>query len=64
MSLQDLNLSKRTLNSLRREGIKTLDQITERRERDLWKIPNFGKVSMAELKTVLEQRGLSLKKEF
>ncbi|MDE1971343.1 MAG: hypothetical protein KGI50_07255 [Patescibacteria group bacterium] len=63
MDIQELNLSLRLTNCLRYEGIKTLEQITERRERDLWKIPNFGEKSMAEIKEVLSKHGLSLKKE-
>lgn len=64
MTIQELNLSTRLLNCLRREGIKTVDQIIERREREILRIPNIGKKTLNELKEVLKQRGLTLKKEF
>ena len=64
MGINALDIRTQELNSLRREGIKTIEQIIERRASDLLRIRGFGKKSLVNLKAELESRGLTLKKEF
>jgi DNA-directed RNA polymerase alpha subunit len=49
----DLSISRRTKSCLATRGIKTVSQIIGLGERELYKIPNFGNRSMADLKGAL-----------
>ncbi|MCX8125815.1 MAG: DNA-directed RNA polymerase subunit alpha, partial [Dehalococcoidia bacterium] len=59
MPLEQLNLSTRTYNSLRRAGISTLGELLERSQRGLPTLPGFGVKSQEEVKTVIENMGLT-----
>jgi len=59
--IEDLELSVRSYNCLKREGINTVQQLIEQSEGDLMKIRNFGAKSIEEVKDKLTQLGLSLK---
>ncbi|MCL6471708.1 MAG: DNA-directed RNA polymerase subunit alpha [Firmicutes bacterium] len=59
--IEDLELSVRSYNCLKREGINTVQQLVEQTESDLMKIRNFGAKSIEEVKDKLHQLGLSLK---
>lgn len=59
--IEDLELSVRSYNCLKRQGINTLDQLVEQSEADLLNIRNFGAKSIEEVKDRLAQLGLSLK---
>ena len=60
MPLADLDLSTRTLNSLRRAGINTIGELIGREEQELMALRNFGQKSKRELEERLESLGLSL----
>jgi len=59
--IEDLELSVRSYNCLKREGVNTVQQLVEQSEGDLMKIRNFGVKSIEEVKDKLAQLGLSLK---
>lgn len=59
--IEDLNLTQRSYNCLKREGIHTVGELVKRTEQDLLDIRNFGQKSIDEVKEKLETRGLSLK---
>ncbi|MCD6300157.1 MAG: DNA-directed RNA polymerase subunit alpha [Dehalococcoidales bacterium] len=60
MPLAELDLSTRTLNSLRRAGINTVGELIGKEERELLALRNFGQKSRKELEQRLESLGLSL----
>ncbi|MDO8578509.1 MAG: DNA-directed RNA polymerase subunit alpha [Dehalococcoidales bacterium] len=60
MPVEQLNLSVRTLNCLRRGGITTLGEVISRGEKELMSLRNFGQKSKVELEERLAEMGLSL----
>jgi DNA-directed RNA polymerase subunit alpha len=60
MPLEQLQLSARTFNSLRRDGITTVGELITKGEKELLSIRNFGQKSKKELEERLEALGLSL----
>ena len=61
MPIENLNLTQRSYNCLRREGIYTVEQLISHSEQDLLEIRNFGIKSVDELKEKLAEMGLSLR---
>jgi DNA-directed RNA polymerase subunit alpha len=61
MPVEDLNLTVRSYNCLKREGIHTVGELVGRSEQDLLDIRNFGAKSIDEVKAKLVEMGLSLK---
>lgn len=59
--IEDLNLTQRSYNCLKREGIHTVGELVSRTEQDLLDIRNFGMKSIDEVKEKLQAMGLSLK---
>ena len=59
--IEDLDLSVRSYNCLKRAGIHSVRQLVEFSENDLLNIRNFGVKSIGEVKDKLESMGLSLK---
>ena len=59
--IEDLDLSVRSYNCLKRAGIHSVRQLVEFSENDLLNIRNFGVKSIAEVKDKLETMGLGLK---
>lgn len=59
--IEDLDLSVRSYNCLKRAGIHSVRQLSEFSENDLLNIRNFGVKSIEEVKDKLESMGLSLK---
>jgi DNA-directed RNA polymerase subunit alpha len=59
--IEDLELSVRSYNCLKREGIDTLQQLIQKSEAELLKIRNFGAKSIEEVKGKLAELGFSLK---
>lgn len=59
--IEDLDLSVRSYNCLKRAGIHSVRQLVEFSENDLLNIRNFGVKSVEEVKDKLESMGLSLK---
>lgn len=60
MPVEQLNLSVRTMNCLRRGGIATVGELAGKSERDLMALRNFGQKSNLEIQDRLETLGLSL----
>lgn len=60
MPVEQLNLSVRTLNSLRRGGILTLGELVQKEEKELMALRNFGQKSKQEIEERLAAMGLSL----
>lgn len=58
--VEDLELTVRSANCLKTEGIKYIGDLVQRTEVELLKTPNLGKKSLTEIKDVLAERGLSL----
>ena len=60
MPVEQMNLSVRTLNCLRRGSIATLGELISKEEKDLMALRNFGQKSRREINDRLEELGLSL----
>lgn len=60
-TIEELELSVRSSNCLKRAGINTVEQLTSRSEEDLMKVRNLGRKSLEEIKEKLENLDLSLK---
>ena len=61
LPVEDLNLSQRSYNCLKRDGIHTVGELLGRSEQDLLDIRNFGSKSIEEVKEKLAELGLALK---
>jgi len=61
LPIEDLDLTVRSYNCLKREGIHTVGELVGRSEADLMDIRNFGSKSIDEVKAKLHSMGLSLK---
>ena len=61
LPVEDLQLTVRSYNCLKREGIHTVGELISRSEQDLLDIRNFGSKSIDEVKGKLVEMGLSLK---
>ncbi|QBI55937.1 DNA-directed RNA polymerase subunit alpha [Streptomonospora litoralis] len=61
LPIEDLNLTVRSYNCLKREGIHSVGELVARSEQDLLDIRNFGAKSIEEVKQKLIDMGLSLK---
>jgi DNA-directed RNA polymerase subunit alpha len=61
MPIEDLDLTVRSYNCLKREGIHTVGELVGRSEADLLDIRNFGSKSIDEVKVKLAGLGLALK---
>ena len=61
MTIEELELSVRSFNCLKRAAINTVEELTHRIEEDMMKVRNLGKKSLDEVKHKLEELGLSLK---
>jgi DNA-directed RNA polymerase subunit alpha len=59
--IEELDLSVRSFNCLKRQGVNTIGQLTECTEADLLNIRNFGAKSIEEVKDKLQQMALGLK---
>ena len=60
MPIEDLNLSMRAYNCLRRSGLITVGQVLEKSEEELLALRNFGRKSYDELREKLDEMGLLL----
>jgi DNA-directed RNA polymerase subunit alpha len=60
MQIEDLDLSVRSYNCLKRAGINTVEELTQKTEEDMMKVRNLGKKSLKEVKTKLDELSLSL----
>ncbi|GIW48947.1 MAG: DNA-directed RNA polymerase subunit alpha [Caloramator sp.] len=62
MTIEELDLSVRSYNCLKRAGINTVQELINKTEDDMMKVRNLGKKSLEEVQQKLEALGLSLKK--
>ena len=63
LPIEELQLSVRSYNCLKREGVNTVGELTQKTEAELTDIRNFGLKSIEEVKAKLEDMGLSLREE-
>lgn len=63
MTVEELDLSVRSFNCLKRANIDTVEELTQKTEADMMKVRNLGKKSLEEVTSKLAELGLSLKEE-
>ena len=63
MTIEELDLSVRSFNCLKRAGIDTVEDLIERTEDDMMKVRNLGRKSLEEVILKLNSLGLGLKKD-
>lgn len=63
MSIEELDLSVRSYNCLKRAGINTVQELTEKTESDMMKVRNLGRKSLDEVKNKLDDLGLGLRQD-
>ncbi len=63
MTIEELDMSVRSFNCLKRAGIDTVEDLTNRTEDDMIKVRNLGKKSLEEVIQKLHSLGLDLKRE-
>ena len=61
MSIEELDLSVRSYNCLKRAGINTVDELVQRNEEEMMKVRNLGRKSLEEVQQKLLGLGLSLR---
>jgi len=61
MTIEELDLSVRSYNCLKRAGINSVEELTRKTEEDMMKVRNLGRKSLEEVKQKLESLGLSLR---
>ncbi|MDD2447269.1 MAG: DNA-directed RNA polymerase subunit alpha [Tissierellia bacterium] len=62
MTVEELDLSVRSYNCLKRASINTVDELIQKTEEDMMKVRNLGKKSLEEVEIKLAELGLSLRK--
>ncbi len=63
MTIEELDLSVRSYNCLKRAGINTVEELIQKTEEDMMKVRNLGKKSLEEVNNKLASLNLSLKKK-
>ncbi len=63
MTIEELDLSVRSYNCLKRAGINTVQELTTKTEEDMMKVRNLGRKSLDEVKSKLDELDLSLRKD-
>lgn len=63
MTIEELDMSVRSFNCLKRAGIDTVEDLTNRTEEDMIKVRNLGKKSLEEVIAKLHSLGLDLRRE-
>ncbi|GEN32000.1 DNA-directed RNA polymerase subunit alpha [Cerasibacillus quisquiliarum] len=63
MTVEELDLSVRSYNCLKRAGINTVQELTTKSEEDMMKVRNLGRKSLDEVKSKLAELNLSLRKD-
>ena len=62
MSIEELDLSVRSFNCLKRAGINTVEELVQKSEDDMMKVRNLGRKSLEEVAQKLAALGLSLRR--
>jgi DNA-directed RNA polymerase subunit alpha len=60
MTIEDLDLSVRSYNCLKRAGINTVAELAQKSEEDMMKVRNLGRKSLEEVKKKLQELDLAL----
>ena len=60
MTIEELELSVRSFNCLKRAAINTVEELTQRSEEDMMKVRNLGRKSLEEVLAKLKELGLQL----
>ena len=60
MSIDELELSVRSYNCLKRAGINTVEELTNKTSEDMMKVRNLGRKSLEEVLAKLKELGLEL----
>lgn len=63
MTIEELDLSVRSYNCLKRAGINTVQELVQKSEEDMMKVRNLGKKSLEEVIAKLEAMGLHLRRD-
>ncbi|HHY12846.1 MAG TPA: DNA-directed RNA polymerase subunit alpha [Firmicutes bacterium] len=63
MPVEDLELSMRAFNCLKRAGINTMGELVQKTEQEISKVRNMGKKSLAEVKAKMAELGLAFRLE-
>ncbi len=63
MTIEELDMSVRSFNCLKRAGIDTVEDLISRTGEEMMKVRNLGKKSLDEVIQKLHSLGLELKKE-
>src|SRR5699024_5227947 len=63
MTIEGLDLSVRSYNCLKRAGINTVQELSQNTEEDIMKVRNLRRKSLDEVKSKLDDLGLSLRKD-
>ena len=63
MAIEDMDLSVRSYNCLKRANIHTVEDLTKKTEEEMLKVRNLGRKSLDEVILKLESYGLSLEKK-
>jgi DNA-directed RNA polymerase subunit alpha len=63
MTIEELDLSVRSYNCLKRAGINTVQELITKTEEDMMKVRNLGRKSLEEVQEKLEELGLGLRSE-
>ena len=63
ITIEELDLSVRSYNCLKRANINTVQELIERDEEDMMKVRNLGRKSLEEVQQKLAALGLSLKQD-
>ena len=63
MTIEELDLSVRSFNCLKRASINTVEDLTNRTEEDMMRVRNLGRKSLEEVMAKLESLGLSLRRD-
>ncbi len=62
MTIEELDLTVRSFNCLKRAGINTVEELVQRSEEDMMKVRNLGRKSLTEVQQKLAALGLGLRK--
>jgi DNA-directed RNA polymerase subunit alpha len=62
MTIEELDLSVRSYNCLKRAGINTVEELTRKSEEDMMKVRNLGRKSLEEVDQKLQTLGLGLRR--
>ncbi|MBE9389034.1 DNA-directed RNA polymerase subunit alpha [Vagococcus salmoninarum] len=63
MTIEELDLSVRSYNCLKRAGINTVQELTDKSEPEMIKVRNLGRKSLEEVKNKLDDLGLGLRQD-